>query len=78
MVGSPNKWEVEVMVDRPSSGRRGTASSRRIRSSDKLKRLGSVKDDLVVLRSLWFQKVSGGDHAARLESFYGPQAHACA
>ncbi len=50
---------------------------KRIRSSDKLKRLGSVKDDLVVLRSLWFQKVSGGDHAARLESFYGPQAHAC-
>jgi hypothetical protein len=37
-----------------------------------------VQDDLQVLRSIWFSKQKGGDHAARLESFYGPQAHACA
>ena len=39
--------------------------------------LNGVKDDLAVLKSIWFKKVKGDDHAARLESFYGPQAHAC-
>lgn len=46
-------------------------------SLDRLKSLGDVKDDLVVLRHLWFSKAKGDDHAARLESFYGPQAAAC-
>jgi hypothetical protein len=50
---------------------------KRIRSSDKLRKFGSVKDDLIVLKSIWLNKASGQDHAARLESFYGPQAHAC-
>ncbi|DBB17356.1 hypothetical protein WJX82_002206 [Trebouxia sp. C0006] len=49
---------------------------KRIRSSDKLRKFGSVKDDLIVLKSIWLNKASGQDHAARLESFYGPQAHA--
>ena len=50
-----------------------------------LKRVGSgkakldnVKNDLQVLKSIWFNKVSGDDHAERLESFYGPQAAECA
>ena len=50
---------------------------RRIRSSDKLRKFGGVKDDLIVLKSIWLNKASGQDHASRLESFYGPQAHAC-
>ncbi|MEW5303500.1 MAG: hypothetical protein WDW38_001833 [Sanguina aurantia] len=33
-----------------------------------------IKDDLKVLKNLWFHKASGGDHAARLESFYKGQA----
>jgi betaine lipid synthase len=37
----------------------------------------TLKNDLTVLRHLWFSKASGGDHASRLESFYGPQAEAC-
>lgn len=44
---------------------------------ERLKSLGDVKDDLVVLRHLWFSKAKGADHAARLENFYGPQAAAC-
>ncbi len=36
-----------------------------------------LKDDLTVLRHMWFSKARGSDHAARLESFYGPQAGAC-
>lgn len=43
---------------------------------DKLK-MSSVKDDLLVLKSIWFNKVKGDDHAARLENFYKPQAAAC-
>lgn len=39
-------------------------------------RIGKVKEDLTCLKSMWFNKVKGTDHAARLESFYGPQAHA--
>lgn len=51
---------------------------KRISSSGKLKRISSVADDLLVLRSIWFNKASGDDHAERLENFYGPQAQACA
>lgn len=40
-------------------------------------KLDSVKEDLLVLKSIWFNRVSGDDHAERLESFYGPQAAAC-
>lgn len=36
-----------------------------------------IKDDLTVLRHIWFSKARGSDHAARLESFYGGQAEAC-
>lgn len=45
-------------------------------SIEKLKKLSSVKDDLIVLKSIWFSRAKGDDHAARLEHFYGPQAHA--
>ena len=40
-------------------------------------KLDGVKEDLLVLKSIWFNRVSGDDHAERLESFYGPQAAAC-
>ena len=50
---------------------------KRISSSGKLKSITSVADDLFVLKSIWFNKASGDDHAERLESFYGPQAEAC-
>lgn len=50
---------------------------KRIRSSEKLRKFEGVKDDLIVLKSIWLNKASGEDHASRLESFYGPQAHAC-
>lgn len=46
-------------------------------SIDKLAKLTSVKDDLTVLRHMWFGSKKGDDHASRLESFYGPQATAC-
>lgn len=60
-------------------GRGGDASfaQKRNFSFDKLKNLTSVKDDLTVLRHMWFGSKKGDDHAARLESFYGPQATAC-
>mmetsp|Transcript_5717 Transcript_5717/g.9926 ORF Transcript_5717/g.9926 Transcript_5717/m.9926 type:complete len:352 (+) Transcript_5717:30-1085(+) len=35
-----------------------------------------LKNDLTVLRHIWFSNAKGGDHAARLENFYGPQAEA--
>jgi len=44
------------------------------------KGISDLKDDLSTLRHLWFSQLSkkkAGDHAARLESFYGPQAAAC-
>lgn len=50
---------------------------KRIKSSDRLRKIEGVKNDLIVLKSIWLNKASGQDHAARLESFYGPQAHAC-
>lgn len=40
-------------------------------------RVAGLKDDLLVLRTIWFKKTSGDDHAQRLEQFYSPQAHAC-
>jgi betaine lipid synthase len=46
-------------------------------SFDKLKNLSSVKNDLVVLKHIWFSRARGDDHAERLEHFYGPQAAAC-
>eukprot|EP00898_Chlorokybus_atmophyticus_P007323 jgi/Chlat1/7592/Chrsp63S07076 len=39
-------------------------------------RLRSFRDDMAVLRAIWLKPASGDDHKARLESFYGPQAHA--
>jgi len=50
---------------------------KRISSSGQLKKISSVADDLLVLKSIWFNKASGEDHAERLENFYGPQAQAC-
>jgi betaine lipid synthase len=47
-------------------------------SIDNLTNVSNIKDDLIVLRNIWFNKAKGDDHAARLETFYGPQAHACA
>lgn len=39
-----------------------------------LERLSEVKDDIIVLRHLWFGSKKGDSHAARLESFYSKQA----
>ena len=50
---------------------------KRIKSSDRLRKIEGVKNDLIVLKSIWLNKASGQDHASRLEAFYGPQAHAC-
>eukprot|EP00884_Botryococcus_braunii_P001650 jgi/Botrbrau1/11486/Bobra.0360s0013.1 len=47
-----------------------------LKSSDKFKKLTSLADDITVLKSIWFSKAKGGDHASRLEQFYAPQAHA--
>lgn len=64
------------------AGRDGNPSTianplRRSWSSEKLAALQGVKDDLIVLKSIWFNKAKGGDHAQRLENFYSPQAAAC-
>ena len=63
------------------AGRDGNPASvgplRRTWSSEKLAALQGVKDDLIVLKSIWFNKPKGGDHAQRLENFYSPQAAAC-
>ncbi|GAQ92949.1 betaine lipid synthase [Klebsormidium nitens] len=32
--------------------------------------------DMQCISSMWFRKIQGGTHKERLESFYGPQAHA--
>ena len=37
----------------------------------------NLKNDLIVLKNIWFNSAKGDDHAARLDAFYGPQAHAC-
>uniref|UniRef100_A0A7S0URH5 Betaine lipid synthase n=1 Tax=Polytomella parva TaxID=51329 RepID=A0A7S0URH5_9CHLO len=55
---------------------RKAADKKKSLSIEKVPVLTSVKDDLTVLRYMWFGKPSGSDHAARLESFYGPQAKA--
>ena len=56
---------------------------RRLRHSPSLERLKGraegLREDLTVLRSIWFHRSSNStDHASRLESFYKPQAQACA
>ena len=56
-------------------GRGGDGLLRRTGSFDKIKAFGSnVKQDIAVLKSLWFSKSQGDSHAARLETFYAPQA----
>lgn len=45
-------------------------------SFDKLPSFANVKDDLNVLKHIWFSKAQGADHAARLEAFYSGQAGA--
>lgn len=57
--------------------KKDTSILKRLGSSGKLRRISSVADDLLVLKSIWFNKASGDDHAERLENFYGPQAEAC-
>lgn len=34
-------------------------------------------NDLLCLKTMWFQKQSGSTHEERLSSFYAPQAEAC-
>ena len=48
-----------------------------LRRTFSLEKLQGVKDDLIVLKSIWFNKAKGGDHAQRLDNFYSPQAAAC-
>jgi betaine lipid synthase len=44
---------------------------------DAKKRIRSLHSDAVVLKNIWFSSLKkSGDHAERLEKFYGPQAHA--
>jgi len=58
-------------------GRGGDGLLRRTGSFDKIKAFGtSVKQDIAVLKSIWFSKSQGDSHAARLETFYAPQAGA--
>ena len=41
-------------------------------------RLEDVKDDLQVLKSIWFHPIKrSGTHAERLDAFYAPQARQC-
>ena len=37
----------------------------------------SLFNDLLCLKTMWFQKASGDTHEERLSSFYAPQAEAC-
>lgn len=37
----------------------------------------SLFNDLLCLKTMWFQKQSGATHEERLSSFYAPQAEAC-
>lgn len=47
-------------------------------SFDARQRVRKLRNDLVVLKTIWFKQLKeSGDHAERLEQFYGPQAHAC-
>ncbi|KAL3676838.1 hypothetical protein R1sor_026786 [Riccia sorocarpa] len=36
----------------------------------------NLVDDLQVLKTIWFSKITGDSHKERLENFYGPQAEA--
>eukprot|EP00245_Coleochaete_scutata_P005726 TRINITY_DN1951_c0_g1_i1.p1 TRINITY_DN1951_c0_g1~~TRINITY_DN1951_c0_g1_i1.p1 ORF type:complete len:664 (-),score=144.25 TRINITY_DN1951_c0_g1_i1:680-2671(-) len=38
--------------------------------------LKGIKEDMECLSAMWFKKIKGNSHKERLESFYGPQAHA--
>lgn len=38
----------------------------------------NLKNDLMCLKTMWFSKARGATHKDRLESFYEPQAEACA
>ena len=62
-------------MGRGGDGRAAATSTKK--SMDLNKMASSFKDDMVVLKNIWFGSKSGKDHAARLESFYGPQAQAC-
>ncbi|WIA39165.1 hypothetical protein OEZ86_005292 [Tetradesmus obliquus] len=55
-------------------GRGGDAGPLKLKRTFSLESLSSVKDDLVVLRHLWFGSKKGDSHAQRLESFYSKQA----
>lgn len=56
-----------------------TANALKSQTGKPLKSLKeSLRDDMLVLKHIWFSKAQGDDHASRLESFYGPQAKACA
>eukprot|EP00271_Cylindrocystis_brebissonii_P010981 TRINITY_DN2756_c0_g1_i1.p1 TRINITY_DN2756_c0_g1~~TRINITY_DN2756_c0_g1_i1.p1 ORF type:complete len:302 (+),score=45.35 TRINITY_DN2756_c0_g1_i1:137-907(+) len=35
-----------------------------------------IYDDMLVLKTIWFSSITGDTHKDRLDSFYGPQAHA--
>ena len=37
----------------------------------------SLFNDLLCLKTMWFQKQTGSTHEERLSSFYAPQAEAC-
>ena len=42
------------------------------------KKIDDVKDDLQVLKSIWFHPLKkSGTHAERLDAFYAPQARQC-
>lgn len=41
-------------------------------------RMRRLHSDLTVLKNIWFKRLPAtDDHAARMESFYKDQAHAC-
>lgn len=59
-------------------GRGGDGLLRRNGSFEKIKAFGTnVKQDMAVLKTMWFSKSQGDSHADRLETFYAPQAAAC-
>lgn len=79
----PHRANQGAVRTRPNSmgaggdGRPTDSVIAKARGSIGLPSMDTLKNDLTVLRHLWFSKASGGDHASRLESFYGPQAEAC-
>ena len=89
----PSRSETLASKSLKKMGRGGDATAakdrrrgqfiRRLRHSPSLERLKGraegLREDLTVLRSIWFHRSSNStDHASRLESFYKPQAQACA